>query len=87
MISASGSLRSGRLYENFYCARGDMENRIKEQNGSVCRSHQHPLDGFQPIAALVLGLCASDHEHSASQSFKGYRTGSGFDRPDPFATL
>jgi Transposase DDE domain group 1 len=35
------------LYEKFYCARGDMENRIKEQqNGSLCRSYEHPLAGF-----------------------------------------
>jgi len=46
--------QSRELYENFYCARGEMENQIKETtDGPLCRPHQHPLDGKQPAPVLV----------------------------------
>ena len=48
------------LYEELYCARGDMENRIKEQQlGSVRRPHQYRHHARQSIAVVVrfAGLC------------------------------
>jgi len=81
-------LQADFLYEKFYCARGDMENRIKEQQlDLVCRSHQHSLDGFQSTATVVFGLRSSVNEYSTSRSLKGHRVGRGLDRSDPFATL
>ena len=37
------------LYEEVYCARGEMENRIKEQSASrrICRPHQRRIDARQ----------------------------------------
>ena len=35
-----------KCYQDFYCARGNMENQIKQQYLDLdARSHQHPLDG------------------------------------------
>ena len=46
------------LYEDLYCARGEMENRIKEaQPWAVCRSHQLPLLCRQPVPATALQPC------------------------------
>src|SRR5271166_3902242 len=76
------------LYEKFYlCPWRHGKPHQRAANGSLCRSHQHPLVGFQPTAAVVLGLCASDHEHSAGRSFKGHRTRSCLHRSDSFTTL
>ena len=41
------------LYEKLYCARGDMENRIKESR-SLRRSHQLPQVVAQPVPAAAL---------------------------------
>ena len=47
-----------RLYEKLYCARGDMENRIKEP-WPVRRPHQRANDAREPVASvlLLLRLC------------------------------
>ena len=51
------------LYEKVYCARGDMENRIKGGGGvparPLCRPHLSPDDARQPVTAVVCldGLC------------------------------
>jgi hypothetical protein len=37
------------LYEDLYCARGDMENRIKEQQLGVCRSDLYGVDAFECV--------------------------------------
>jgi hypothetical protein len=50
-----------QLYEDTYCARGDMENRIKEMPArSLCRPHLGRHPARQPVAAVVRfdGLCA-----------------------------
>jgi len=39
----SARFEAGAWYEKFYCARGDLENDIKEQR------HQHPLVGFHQL--------------------------------------
>ena len=41
------------LYEDFYCARGDMENRIKEQQGSVRRPDQRGNDARQSTTGCI----------------------------------
>jgi Transposase DDE domain group 1 len=54
-----------RLYEEVYCARGEMENRIKECQRPVRRPHLGGDDGGQPVAPVVLrlrlcaGVCAA----------------------------
>ena len=43
------------LYDKLYCARGEMENRIKEQPaGSVRRPHQLPPLVAQPVPLVVI---------------------------------
>jgi len=51
------------LYEKFYCARGTWKTALKSSRWICLPIDQHPLDGFQSTAALVLGIRASDHEH------------------------
>ena len=42
------------LYEKVYCARGEMENRIKEcQTRSLCRPHLDRHHARQPAAPMV----------------------------------
>ena len=43
---AAGEMDCEALYEDFYCARGDMENRIKEQQTGRrgCRLRRHKDD-------------------------------------------
>lgn len=68
------------LYEDFYCARGDMENRIKEQQsrlGGIRRPHQHPCDGLQPVAAVVLRLRPPDALAVAGHRPTGHPPGKG----------
>ena len=46
------------LYEQLYCARGDMENRIKEQQARpVCRPDQHGDAACQSAAPVFLVVC------------------------------
>ena len=59
------------LYEDIYCARGDMENRIKEcQLDLLCRPHAGRHHARQPAAAVVRvdGLCAASARCAASAS-------------------
>ena len=54
--------RAKHLYEEVYCARGDMENRIKElSTRPLCGPHLGCHDAGQPAAAVVPldGLCAA----------------------------
>ena len=49
------------LYEKVYCARGDMENRMKMSARSLCRSHldrHHAGESAAPVFCLN-GLCAA----------------------------
>src|SRR5262249_51213595 len=48
------------LYEKLYCARGEMENRIKEASSTSRRPHLGAYDARQPAASMVRrdGLCA-----------------------------
>ena len=42
------------LYEDRSCARGEMENRIRDTaTVSVRRSHEYSCDAFQPVASAV----------------------------------
>ncbi len=45
-------LAAQALYEDFYCARGDMENRIKEQQLDLMRANQLRL--YLSSAAYML---------------------------------
>jgi hypothetical protein len=59
---AMSACAAKHLYENIYCARGDMENRIKECQGrSVCRPHLDGDHAGQPAAPVVRidRLCAA----------------------------
>ena len=48
------------LYEKLYCARGEMENRIKEaQQDLFADRTSTELDGLQPTPAVVLGFRSS----------------------------
>ena len=49
-------VEAAALYEKFYCARGDMENRIKEQQMDLFADRTAPTGCFNS-AAVVLGLC------------------------------
>lgn len=63
------------LYENLYCARGDMENRIKEQQLDLFAPHPELAEGphlvsplvAQPVpaAALQHGVCADRGDPAA----------------------
>ena len=58
----TGEVKARRLYEKVYCARGDMENRIKGMPGrSVRRPHFGCHHAGQPAALVVRrhGLCAA----------------------------
>jgi hypothetical protein len=46
------------LYEKIYCARGDMENRIKEQQ-LLCRSYIISDDEGESVTVMVFigGIC------------------------------
>jgi hypothetical protein len=60
------------LYEKLYCARGEMENRIKEaQQNPLCRSHQHGLD--RPSRSHALG--------AAGRGVARHRSGCGHPAP------
>jgi Transposase DDE domain group 1 len=62
VTSLSKAETNGRfLYEKIYCARGDMENRIKEcEARPVRRPHLDGDDARQPISALarLVRLCS-----------------------------
>jgi hypothetical protein len=56
-----------QLYEDTHCARGEMENRIKEcQLDLLCRPHLGRHHARQPAAAVVRfdGLCADSPVYS-----------------------
>ena len=74
------------LYERLYCARGDMENRIKEKpTGSVCRPHLLSRVVAQPVPAAVgfTGLHADrdDPAHRLERHRAGARL-CGYDPPE-----
>jgi len=58
------------LYEKFYCARGNMENRIKEQQMDLFadRTSTHWMASNQ-LRLWFFGLCSSDHEHLCRPRF------------------
>src|SRR5712692_10140140 len=58
------------LYEEFYCARGDMEN-----HDVVCGSHQHVLAAQQSNPALLLHRGLSADAGPAAVGVGGHRTG------------
>jgi hypothetical protein len=60
------------LYDQLYCGRGEMENRIKEaQLGAVRRSHQLPLLRRQPVPAHALRLGLHPDGAAAPWRLKG----------------
>jgi hypothetical protein len=67
------------LYENEYCGRGDMENRIKEQKSSHIGGHH----ARESTAALVLLGSLSDDERSSQAGAQGHGTGQSAMRFDP----
>ncbi|HUD22826.1 MAG TPA: IS1380 family transposase [Acidobacteriaceae bacterium] len=63
------------LYEELYCARGEMENRIKRADDVVCRPHQHVLAAEQSNPALLLHRGLPADAGSPAVRVGGYRTG------------
>ena len=49
-----GEFEKRALYEEVYCARGEMENRIKEQQLTVRGSDLHRHDAEQPTSSVLL---------------------------------
>ena len=81
---SAGQMEARRLYEEFYCARGDMENRIKEQQLALfadrtsthwMRSNQIRLY-FSSIAYCLLqalrrlGLAGTEMAHAQCQTIR-----------------
>ena len=66
------------LYEDFYCARGDMENRIKEQQLDLFadRTSTHWLASNQ-LRLWFLGLCSPDALAVACGSLERHGFGPG----------
>src|ERR1019366_7744948 len=62
------------LYEELYCARGEMENRIKRADDVVCRPHQHVLAAEQSNPALLLHRGLPADAGSAAVGVGGHRT-------------
>ena len=59
-----------QVYEKEYCGRGDMENRIKEQQlYSVCRSHQCFDHACQSVATVVIERRLCDRQCVARSRF------------------
>jgi hypothetical protein len=60
-------IQARALYEELYCARGEMENRIKEQQLALfADQHLHRADAVQPTAAVLLHLCLPTPAGSAA---------------------
>ena len=63
-----------QIYEQIYCARGDMENRIKEQQHRiVCRPDQHGHHARQSTPALLLIGRVHVDASLATARIAGYR--------------
>ena len=69
-------IRASTLYEQVYCARGDMENRIKEQQLALFADRTSTRDAArQPVAAvLLLGGLRAD-AGAAPPGTGGHRAG------------
>ena len=66
------------LYEQLYCARGDMENGIKEQQlWLFADGTSGGDDARQSIAAVLLCLCRHPDDDPASRGTAGHRTRRG----------
>ena len=72
------------LYEKLYCARGEMENRIKEAQQELFADRTSTeLDGHQPTPALVLGFRSPHGLGAAGRGVARHRSGHRDPRPDP----
>ena len=72
------------LYEDLYCARGDMENRIKEcQIRHVRGPHQRRQHASQSAAVVVCGICLRAHLRAAPHRARGHGNGGGDLRHHP----
>ena len=61
------------LYLTWYCARGDMENRIKDQSAvAVLRPYLGPHPDGQPAAHVLLGLRRRPRRHRAPGRSQGH---------------
>ena len=81
---ADDDIEARALYGDLYCARGDMENRIKEQQLELFADRTPGArDAGQPAAGILLGLrrCSdADHPHVRTER---RRAGEGSGRDDP----
>ena len=75
---------SQSIYDGTYCARGEMENRIKEQQLGLfadrTSSHYWWANQF-PAAARLTGLCADGRDPPAGA--QGHEAGPGPGDDDP----
>ena len=92
---AAGEMDCEALYEDFHCARGDMENRIKEQQldmfadrTSTARMHANQLRLYFASFAYVLmqtlrrvGLAGTELAKAQCGTIRDNRRGSGVPRP------
>ena len=76
-IAESRTMGAQALYEELYCARGDMENRIKRAVQFICRSGQRRDDAGQSTTSVIFGrgLCAG--ERLAAARIKSNRVCAG----------
>ena len=76
-----------RAYEDFYCARGDMENRIKEQQLDLFadRTSTHWMASNQ--LRLWFSARPFNDQHPARLGATRHRAGACFHWPDPAAAL
>ena len=92
---SAGEMDCEALYEDFHCARGDMENRIKEQQldmfadrTSTARMHANQLRLYFASFAYVLmqtlrrvGLAGTELAKAQCGTIRDNRRGSGVPRP------
>ena len=73
-----------RLYEELYCARGDMENRIKEQQlDSLLDPNVGSLDASEPDALVAIERGVHADRRSASSGPGRHPAGGSLLRNDP----
>ena len=76
-----------KLYEELYCGRGDMENRIKEQFHLFADRVSAETMQANQFRLYLSGhrLCAG--QRTAQTGFESYRTGPGSERNYPYKSL